>query len=155
MTTTTVQPDPVEKHRREVRWKIVAPIVVAALLVIVLGAVFIVEVAANALVFEQVSVVTGILATPFILLPLVLLCVVPYLIAAVLAIGVGKVYARTRPAIRSTRRFTERVTARTHQTMPRLARPLVSLNTRLSRWEHTLVGWQRSSLEVGKDQSHE
>lgn len=155
MSTTTGQTDPVKKHRRDVRWKIVAPIVIVGLLVIAMGVVFIVEVATDALVFEQVSVVAGILAIPFILLPLMLLCVVPYLLTAVLAIGAGKVYARTRPTIRSTRHFTERVTARTHQTMPRLARPLVGLNARLSRWEHTLVGWQRSSLEAGKDQSHE
>lgn len=155
MSTTTVHPNPVRKHRRDVRWKIVAPIVVAGLLVVAIGVVFIVGVATDGLVFEQVSVVSGLLAIPFLLLPLVLLCVVPYLIAAALAIGVGKVYARTRPVIRSTRRFTERVTVRTDQTMPRLARPLASLNTRLSRWEHTLVGWQRSSVEAGKDRSHE
>ncbi len=155
MSTTTVQPNPVKKHRRDVRWKIVAPITLAALVIIAIGVVFIVGVATDALVFEQVTVVSVCLATPFILLPLVLLCVVPYLIAAVLAIGVGQGYARTRPVIRSARRFTERVTARTHQTMPRLARPLISLNTRLARWENTLVGWQRSSLGAGKDETHE
>ena len=109
MSTTTGQTDPVKKHRRDVRWKIVAPIVVVGLLVIAMGIVFIVEVATDALVFEQVSVVAGILAIPFILLPLMLLCVVPYLLTAVLAIGAGKVYARTRPAIRSTRRRWQRV----------------------------------------------
>lgn len=155
MSTTTADPAPVRRHKRDVRWKIVAPVVISAIIVLAIGVVLIVAVAADSLVFKQVTVVSLCLGIPFILVPLALLCVVPYLLVAVLAIGVGKAYGVTRPVIRSARHFTERVTARTHRTMPRLARPLIALNQRLSRWEHTLMGWQRSSLGAGKDQSHE
>ena len=155
MSITTANPNPVKRHQRDVRWKIVAPVIAAAVIVIAIGVLFIVGVATDTLVFKQVTVVSLCLGIPFILLPLVLLCVVPYLLAAVLAIGAGKAYGFTRPVIRSARRFTERVAARANRTMPRLARPLIGLNTRLSRWEHTLMGWQRSSLKAGKDQSHE
>jgi len=155
MSTTTGARTPIQKHRRDVRWKVVAPVVAASAALVLGAALLIVGVATDSLVFEQVSVIMGILGTAFVLLPLVLLCVLPYLVAAALAIGVGQLYARARSPIRATRRFTERVADRTHRTLPRLAHPLIALNARLARWEHTLLGWQRSALEARKDRSHE
>ncbi|HMM27422.1 MAG: hypothetical protein AAGU78_12935 [Chloroflexota bacterium] len=155
MSTTTDARTPIHKHRRDVRWKIVAPVVAAGAALVIGPLLLIAGVATDALVFEQVSVIMGILGTAFVLLPLVLLCVLPYVLAAALAIGAGQLYARARAPIRAARRFTERVAARAHRTLPRLARPLIGFNARLARWEYTLLGWQRSALEAGKDKSHE
>lgn len=155
MSTTTDARTPIQKHRRDVRWKVVAPVAAASAVLVIGAALLIVGVATDALVVEQVSAIMGILGTAFVLLPLVLLCVLPYLVVAALAISVGQLYARVRSPIRGARRFTERVADRTHRTLPRLARPLIGLNARLARWEHTLLGWQRSALEAGKDKSHE
>jgi len=153
--STASASNPIQKHRRDVRWKIVAPVILASLALVAFGVALFASVAADALVFDQVSVIMGVLGTVFVLLPLALLCVLPYVVVAALAIGAGQLYARARPPIRSARRLTERVSARAHRTLPRLARPLIGFNTRIARWEHTLLGWQRSALQAGKDKSHE
>jgi len=155
MSRSVTGRNPVEKHRRDVRWKIVAPVVASVIGLVAVGVLLIVGVATGALVFEQVSVIMGILATAFIALPLALICIVPYLALGALAVGAGKLYARTRTPLRAARRFTERVSSRTQRTLPRLARPVIAFSTRLARWEHTLLGWQRTALQAGKDDRHE
>jgi len=155
MSRSATGQSPVEKHRRDVRWKIVAPVVMSGVGLVAVGVLLMVGVAAGALVFEQVSVIMGILATAFIALPLALICIVPYLAFGALAVGTGKLYARARTPLRAARRFTERVSTRTQRTLPRLARPVIALNTRLARWEHTLLGWQQTALQAGKDDRHE
>jgi len=154
MSTAMDARTPIQKHRRDVRWKIVAPVAAASAALVIGALLLIVGIATGALVFEQVSVIMGILGTAFVLVPLALLCVFPYVIVAALAIGAGQLYARARTPIRAARRLTERVADRAHHTLPRLAHPLIGVNTRLARWEHTLLGWQRSAQEAGKDKSH-
>ena len=144
MSTTTADPAPVRRHKRDVRWKIVAPVVISAISVLAIGVVLILAVATGSLVFKQVTVVSCAWASCY------FAAAGPAVLCHTFCSRAGDwrrkgVWSPVRSS--GPRHFTERVTARTHRTMPRLARPLIALNQRLSRWEHTPMGWQRSSLE--------
>lgn len=147
--------NPVRKHRREVLLQIVTPVFLPLAGMILLCVVLAVAVATGALVGKQITVVMGIVATAFITLPLAILCLVPYFLLAAGAALSGRAYARATTPLRSARRLTEQVALKTDEVMPRLARPLIGLNTRLTRWEHRLRGWQQSALPVEKETNHE
>jgi hypothetical protein len=147
--------NPVQKHRRQVLLRIVAPVVLPFAGLILLCVVLAVAVATGVLVGKQITVVMGLVATAFIALPMVLLCLVPYFLLAVSAHLSGRAYAHARTPLRSARRLTEQVALKTDQTAPKLARPLIGMNTRLTRWEHGLRGWQQSAVPVEKEANHE
>jgi hypothetical protein len=143
---------PVRKHRRDVWLKIIAPIVVPLAGLIALCVVLAVAVARDALVDKQITIVMSILATCFLALPAVLLCVVPYALFAALAALAGRGYAQVQTPLRFTRRTTEKIAVKTDEYAPRVARPFLALNVRLTRWERMLSSWL--SLDTPKDESH-
>jgi hypothetical protein len=144
--------NPVRKHKRDVWLKIIAPIVLPLAGLIALCVVLAVAVARDALVDKQITIVMSILATCFLALPAVLLCAVPYALLAALAVLSGKGYAQVQRPLRFTRRTTEKIAVKTDEYAPRVARPFVALNVRLTRWEHMLSSWL--SLDTPKDESH-
>jgi len=130
--------NPVKNHRRDVWLKIVGPVALAGIGLIVFGVVLIVAVASGEMVNKQVTTIMGILATVFIILPLAILCLLPYAVLALSAVGAGKLYAHAKTPLRFSRRITEQVAEQTERHVPRLARPLIAINVRLSRWEGVL-----------------
>jgi len=146
--------DPVSRHRRAVRWRIVAPVALSGLALVLLCAALIVAVAAGELSDTQITTVMGIVATAFIALPLAILCLVPYALMAALAVLAGKTYARARTPLRSVRRQTERLATTTNRVAPKLARPLVALNVRVTRWETMIRGQSHQALPVDKETTH-
>jgi hypothetical protein len=144
--------NPVRKHKRDVWLKIVAPIVLPLAGLIALCVVLAVAVARDALVDKQITIVMSILATCFLALPAVLLCAVPYALFAALAVLAGKGYAQAQTPLRFARRTTEKIAVKTDEYAPRVARPFLALNVRLTRWEQMVSSWL--SLDTPKDESH-
>jgi hypothetical protein len=144
--------NPVRKHKRDVWLKIIAPIVLPLAGLIALCVVLAVAVARDALVDKQITVVMSILATCFLALPAVLLCAVPYALFAALAVLAGKGYAQAQTPLRFARRTTEKIAVKTDEYAPRVARPFLALNVRLTRWEQMVSSWL--SLDTPKDESH-
>jgi uncharacterized membrane protein len=132
-TSSTV--NPVKKHRRQVWRLVIAPVALPLLGLIAFCVVLIVAVATDTLEFRQVSVIMGLVATAFIALPMTILCVVSYLIFAFLAAGSSLAYSQTRGPLRAARVFSERVAVKTDEVAPRVARPFVALNVRITKWE--------------------
>jgi len=142
--------DPVRKHRREIWLRIVVPIAVPALALIALAVILIVAVATGGMVAKQITVIMSLLATAFIFLPMVLLCVVPYLLFAMSAAGVGVAYGKARTPLRFVRRLTEQVATKTGEIAPRVAQPLIGMNARLARLESTVRRWQQPGSDSRK-----
>ncbi|MBP8974993.1 MAG: hypothetical protein KBH93_14085 [Anaerolineae bacterium] len=155
MSQTARKADPVAEHRRAVRLKIVGPVVLAVLALVGVCGALLLAVIGGALESKQITVVMGIVATAFLALPMVLLCLVLYVALAALAVLTGRGYARARGPLRVTRRTTERVAQTTAALAPRFARPLIAMNVRLTRWEHMLRGQPSSALPVERKTSHE
>jgi len=147
--------NPVQKHRREVLLRIVMPVALSFAGVILVCVALVVAVATGGLVGKQVTVVMGIVATAFIAIPMVILCLVPYFLLVVGAHLSGRAYANARTPLRSARHLTEQVALTTTQHAPKLARPLIGLNIRLTRWEQGLRGWQQPASPVEKEANHE
>ncbi len=150
MGTRLSAKNPIRKHKREVRWRIIAPVVLGAAGLVALCVALAVAVAVGNLESKQISVVMGIVATLFISLPLVVLCLVPYALLAALAQLTGQGYAHARGPLRRVRSLSEQVAVTTDKHVPRLARPLIGLNVRLARWEHVVRGIM-PPLPVEKD----
>jgi hypothetical protein len=144
--------DPIRQHRRDVWLKIVVPVILPALMLI--GVVVILGISAmtGSVESRQVNVVMSAVATCFLALPAVILCLIPsgLLIGAALLVGKGYEYAQT--PIRYARRITDQVAAQTNHYAPRVARPFLALNVRLTQWETTLSTWLE--LDTPKDESH-
>lgn len=149
MSASHTTSNPVRRHRRDIWLRIVAPVAIAALLLVAFCVILVVAVASDELVSAQVSVVMGIVATAFIALPLVILCVVPYAVLAVMAVGAGRLYRLSTGPLQTMRRMTEEAAHQTDRFAPKVAQPFVGLNTRIARWEYTIRGWQ------GKDAGDE
>lgn len=139
--------DPTRTHRREFWLRIVAPVAIPALALVILALVLLITVAAGGLIAQQITVAMSILASAFILLPLVLLCVIPYALVAVTAVGAGLAYSKAQLPLRFVRRLTGRVAVKTQGLAPRIAQPLIGVNTQLARLEYTARGWQKSDPE--------
>ncbi|MBN2306293.1 MAG: hypothetical protein JXQ72_17555 [Anaerolineae bacterium] len=134
-------PAPVRKHRRDVRYRIILPVALPALGLVLLCIGLLVA-AADGMDSQRITVVMGVVATLFISFPLVLLCVLPYLLLAVTAYGAGKMHASATGPLRAIRRVTERVALKTDEVAPRLARPFGNLSTRVAKWERVLLQLQ-------------
>ena len=149
------QDDAVRAHRRAVWFKIIAPLLLPLIGLVALGAALIVGVATGALESARVTVLMGLLATAFIALPMAVLCIVPYFLLATLAYLGGWGYRRTTVPVRFARRLSAQVATTTEQLAPRVAHPLISLNTALARWESTLRHWQHTLPEAEKEEADE
>jgi hypothetical protein len=147
--------DPVRKHQRELWLRIIAPVAVPLVGLVLLCVVLAISVLTGALVGKQVTTLMGIVATVFIVFPLTLACLVPYFVLVLSAYGAGRVYAHSRKPLRFSRRLTEQIATKTNQVAPKVARPLIGLNTRTTRWEHALREWVKPTLPTGKESTDE
>jgi hypothetical protein len=137
MSTPTPSTQPIKKHRRAVRLRIIAPVALPAFGLMALCIVLLVAAATDAIVEQRITTLMSMLATLFIALPTALLCAVMYLILAMTAVGAGWAYSHTRGPLRSARGLTERIAAKTEQLAPRVAQPFANMTVRLTRWEQT------------------
>lgn len=141
MSTSSNTVNPVRKHNRDIWLKIVAPILLPLVALIGLCVALIVAVATDALERQQVSIIMGIVSTLCLTLPLSLLCMVGVLATVALAYAGGLGYRHVRSPLRALRRLTERIKTITQTNAPKIAAPTTTLNTRITRIEHTLRGW--------------
>lgn len=155
MSTSSNTASPAQKHRREVWLQIVAPVILSAIAMIVLCVVLIFGVATGALVGKQITSMMGILFSAFIAIPLCLICLVPCFLLMALAYGAGRLYRYTMTPVRFARRVTDQLAEQTKRHVPRLGQPLISLNVRLTRWEHRLLGSRSPMLPSGKEETDE
>lgn len=153
MQTPSSKIDPVRAHRRAVWLKIIAPVVLPFLALLGLFAVLIAGIASGDLESAQLTTVMSVVATLFIALPLVLLCLVPYALFAALAVLGGRGYAQAKRPLRFTRRMTEQIAVKTDQIAPRLTQPLVNLNVTITKWEQTVRNWQPEPAQPGAKES--
>ncbi len=145
----------VKKHQREVFWKIAVPVLLPALALVILCIAAAVGFGTGAVDDGQISVVMSIVATLFIALPLAILCMIPYLVLVVIVYFSGQAYAKARTPLRATHRLSGKIATKTSDYAPKFAQPLIALNTRVTRWEHTLRRWQQPALPAEKESSHE
>jgi hypothetical protein len=133
--------NPIRKHRRDVWLKIILPVVLPMIGLLVLIGALIAAAANDTIGSKQITIIMSILATCFLSLPAVLLCLVPYALLAGTAILAGKGYEHAQTPVRFLRRLSERIAFATNVWSPRLARPVMALNVNLTRWEKTLNSW--------------
>ena len=146
--------DPIRAHRRALWLKIILPVVLPSLLVLIVVIALGVGVAIGDLESSQVTTVMGIVATAFIALPMMLLCLIPFALFAVLAWLGGKGYAHAQLPLRFARRLTGQIAIKTDQIAPKLTKPLVGLNIGVTRLEHMIRGWQQTQpLPTTKDRN--
>jgi ABC-type dipeptide/oligopeptide/nickel transport system permease subunit len=155
MSQSARKANPVARHRRAVRLKIVGPIALAAIGLVGVCLGLILAVMGGAFESQQITIIMSVVATLFLALPMAILCLVPYILLAVLASLMERGYARARGPLRSVRGATARLAQTTAVVAPRLARPLMALNVRLARWESMLRGQASSALPVERKASHE
>lgn len=144
MRTTPSSTKPIRAHRRAVWLKIIFPIVLPFVLVLGVCIALAVGAATGALERSQIGIVMGVVATTFIAVPMVLLCLIPYVILAVLAWLGGKGYAQVKTPVRFVRRLTAQIAEKTDHFAPIIAKPTVSLNIWVTRLEHMIRGWQQT-----------
>lgn len=144
MQTSPSRVDPVRAHRRAVWFKIILPVALPMLLVIALCAALVVGVVTGELESNQITTVMNVVATAFIALPMMLLCLIPYVALVLLAWLSGKGYAHARTPLRFVRRLTGQIAVKTGQLTPHVTKPLVKLNMWVTRLEHTVRGWQQT-----------
>ena len=149
------QNDPVRAHRQAVWRKIIAPVVLPLVGLLVFCAELIFGVATGALESKQVTVLMGVLATAFIALPMAVLCVVPYFLLAALAYLGGWSYRRVGAPVRFARQLSAQIATTAEHVAPRVAQPLINLNTSLARWESTLRHWQQPLPVAEKEEADE
>ena len=147
--------DPVRKHRREVRNRIILPVALAFAALIALNVILITAVARGAMVSKQITTVMSVVATVFIALPMVLLCLVPVAVLVLSAWGAGRIYGTARGPLGTVRRVTGQVAIKTNEFAPKLARSTMAVNIRLTRWEYTLRGWLMPAVPAEEDLSDE
>jgi hypothetical protein len=155
MSTASPQVNSVKKHQREVFWKIIVPVVLPAVALVGLCVALGIGFGVGTVEDGQISVVMSILATFFIALPLAILCLIPYVLLVVVVYFSGRAYARARTPLRAAHRLSGQVAVKTSEYAPKFAQPLIALNTRVTRWEHTLRSWQQPALPAEKESSHE
>jgi len=151
-STASNRTNPVRKHKRDVLLRIVMPVALPFLALLALCVILAVAVATGSLESTQITVVMGLLATLFVLIPLTIVCLVPYFLLAMAAVLAGRGHAHAQTPLRSVRHLTGQIALKTDQLAPKLARPLLALNVRVTRWEHMLSDWLQP---VEKETNHE
>ncbi|MBN1679343.1 MAG: hypothetical protein JW966_03575 [Anaerolineae bacterium] len=152
MSTLSRPVDPKRKHRREVWTRIVAPVVLSFLALIALCVALVIGVATGALVHKQVAIIMSVVATVFLALPMMILCLVPYFILAFTAVGAGRLHANVHKPLRGARRLSGSIAERTKQIMPRLAQPVAAFNVWVTRLEHTVRGLSQPAAVETNDE---
>ncbi len=151
-STASGRTNPVRKHQRDVLLRIVVPVALPCMALVVLCVVLAVAAATGSLESRQITVVMGLLATLFVLIPMTILCLVPYFLLAMLAVLAGQGYAHAQTPLRLMRNLTGQIALKTDQLAPKLARPLLALNVQVTRREQMLREWLQS---VEKETNHE
>jgi hypothetical protein len=153
MSSNTV--NPVRKHHRDVWLKIVAPVLLPVIGLVALCVGLVIAAATDTIEAEQITIIMSVVSTLCLALPISVLCLVGCgaMIAGAYAGGWG--YAHVKTPLRAVRRLTETIARHTNRLAPKLARPTITLNTRVTRWEHRVRNWIAPPEESGeKDDSN-
>jgi hypothetical protein len=131
--------DPVAKHRRDFRRKIILPIAATSA-----GLIFVLMVLPGILLLTDtistghVATVASFLLAICILLPLIIVFLGIDVLFIMLAYGSGKIPAKIYGRLQSVRRLVQRTGDVTVKVMNNINRPLIALNTRLTRWGYVV-----------------
>jgi uncharacterized membrane protein YfcA len=119
-----------QRHRRAVTWRIVAPVAAAGLAIIAVGAGL-----ALALSSAQLNSVASCMSL-LILVPAVLVCVVPYALIVAMFAGTRRLYFWLPSKLTTARSAAHRVNIVAHRLSMGVARPIISINQRVTWLEH-------------------
>jgi ABC-type dipeptide/oligopeptide/nickel transport system permease component len=155
MSVSPKTANPVQKHKREVLLWILLPVLLPAVVLVILCVVLGIGSAAGTIQNDQITVIMSIVATLFIAIPMTLLCLIPCLLLVVTAYFSGRAYAHARTPLRAARRLSGQIAQTTSKQAPRFARPLIGLNARLTRWEHTLRSWQQTEALPAQEEKND
>jgi hypothetical protein len=122
-----------ERHRRAVTRRIIAPVVVATLVVVAVMAII-----AFAMSSRQISVVASFMSL-LILVPMVLVCLVPYILIVLAFAGTRRLYFTLPGKLSSARSAAHRVNVIAHRLSMGVARPIISINQRVA-WLEQVAG---------------
>ncbi len=153
MSSNTV--NPVRKHHRDVWLKIVAPILLPVVGLLALCVALIVAAATNAIEPVQITIIMSVVSTLCLAIPISLLCLVGCAAMIAVAYAGGWGYAHIKKPVRAARRLTETITDHTNRVAPKIARPTMVINTRLTRLEYSLRSWIAPSEESGRKDNHD
>lgn len=126
--------DPIVKHRREVRTRLVLPVVVATFLLMLPLAILLILTMTGDLAAQQVNAICSVMAVTCIFVPLILIMLVLDALFIGLAWGSGKINTVAKPLLRAGRRSTESVATLTGTSSRWAGGILIGLETRLMRW---------------------
>ena len=147
--------NPVQKHKRDVWLKIVAPILVPVIGLVALCVGLVIAAATDAIEPVQITIIMSVVSTLCLAIPISLLCLVGCAAMIAIAYAGGWGYTHIKTPVRAIRRLTHTITERTHRLAPKIARPTVALNTRFTRLEHSIRNWIAPSQESGGKDSHD
>jgi hypothetical protein len=152
MSSNTV--NPVRKHRWDVWLKIVAPILLPVIGLVGLCVALVIAAATGTIEPVQVTIVMSVVSTLCLALPISILCLVGCAAMIALAYAGGWGYRHVKIPVRAVRGLTETITAHTNRLAPKIARPTMAINIRVTRLEHSLRSWiapSEESREKDKD----
>jgi hypothetical protein len=149
MSSNTV--NPIRKHHRDVWLKIIAPILLPGI-----GVVRCTVIAAtDAIEPVQVTIIMSVVSTLCLAIPISILCLAGCAAMIAVAYAGGWGYAHIKTPVRAIRRLTETITDHTSRLAPKIARPTMSINTRVARLEYSLRNWIAPSEESGRKDNHD
>ncbi len=119
-----------ERHRRAVTTRIVAPVVVAALLIVVASTILVITLTGG-----QLNTVASFMSL-LILIPMTLVCLLPYLALVAMFAGTRKLYFWLPGKLSSARSTAHRVNTLAHRLSMGVARPIIGINQRIAWLEH-------------------
>ncbi len=122
-----------ERHRRAVTLRIIAPVAVAALVIVVVAAIM-----AIAFSTRQISIVASFMSL-LILVPMTLVCLIPYILLVVMFAGTRRVYFMLPGKLSTARSAAHRVNVFAHTLSMGVARPIISINQRVA-WLEQVTG---------------
>ncbi|MBI5931375.1 MAG: hypothetical protein HY862_18855 [Chloroflexi bacterium] len=129
--------DPIVKHRRDFRRKIVLPIALSALgMIFLLFVLPLILVATDTISKGQIATVSSVLLVICILVPLVLVFLVLDVLFIMLAYGSAKIPAKIYGPLQSVRRLVQRTSSITIRAADKINQPMLAVNVRLARWEY-------------------
>ncbi len=129
--------DPIAKHRRDYRYRIILPVALSALgMILLLVALPIVLVSNDTISEGQISTVASVMLVICILVPLVLVFLAIDVLFIMLAYGTAQIPAKIYGPLQSVRRLVQRTSSVTIQAADKINQPMLALNERVARWEY-------------------
>lgn len=135
-----MQRDPVAQHRFEVRYQIIAPVVLATIIITIPVIVLGVLVATDSLTMGQLTTTASLLAVVCVLLPLVLVMAVLDFGLIMLIWGSEKIPSLLVPVIRWLRETVQRISGMAQKLTGWTAEPVIWLEARLAQISTFLDG---------------